>query len=424
MKYSKSLFNLFILSFGSLLGAILGFLCQVILARNLTPTALGNYSAIFFLITTIAPLCGFGISQYWLKIFGQHGWQGMSWVPLSLKFINISTLSILVFLIFWGALIERSISLKLTAMIMSFIIFGQLAIELTSAILQLEEKYNQLAIWQLLQPLLRFIFLFIINYIMNIPFNLPIIATVYVSVALIIGTIGGIKVNQFKKGNFNLQGHKKTKKEREFNISVKTIMKGAAPYGFSGLFYLIYFQLSIVLVKYLISPDAAGYYNIAFVFISAAMILPNVIYQKFLLPKLHRWAYHDKHLFYQSFIKGNYIMGGLGIIVMLTIWFLTPHLIPLFFGIEYYSAVKITQFLSINIPIVYIASSAGSILLTQNNMIHKVKYMGLSALLSLILNLILIPHLGITGAIITNIICNSFLLIIYFIKIKNIFSYD
>lgn len=74
--------------------------------------------------------------------------------------------------------------------------------------------------------------------------------------------------------------------------------------------------------------------------------------------------------------------------------------------------------MAINIPIVYVASSAGSLLVTQEYMKIKVYYMGISALLSLILSVPMIKTFGIEGAIYTNIICNSFILCIYFYKVK------
>jgi O-antigen/teichoic acid export membrane protein len=186
----------------------------------------------------------------------------------------------------------------------------------------------------------------------------------------------------------------------------------------TGLFYLIYYQLGVVFVRHLEGAEASAYYTVAFTFLTAALLVPSVIYQKFLLPKLHRWAYHDKEKFEKSYYYGNYIMLFLGILGFLFLWFFSPYFVNLFFGEKYQNSIHLVQLMAINIPIVYVASSVGSLLVTQEYMKIKVYYMGISALLSLILSVPMIKTYGIEGAIYTNIICNSFILCIYFYKVK------
>src|SRR3546814_4412984 len=48
------------------------------------------------------------------------------------------------------------------------------------------------------------------------------------------------------------------------------------------------------------SDEAAGVYNVAFVIMSAVYLIPSVIYQKFLLPKIHIWANHDQETFVKA----------------------------------------------------------------------------------------------------------------------------
>lgn len=181
---------------------------------------------------------------------------------------------------------------------------------------------------------------------------------------------------------------------------------------------MIYYQLGVVFVRHLEGAEASAYYTVAFTFLSAALLVPSIIYQKFLLPKLHRWAYHDKEKFEKSYYYGNYIMLLLGIFGFLFLWFFSPYFVNLFFGEKYQDSIYLVQLMAINIPIVYVASSAGSLLVTQEYMKIKVYYMGISALLSLILSVPMIKTYGIEGAIYTNIICNSFILIACFYRVR------
>lgn len=109
-------------------------------------------------------------------------------------------------------------------------------------------------------------------------------------------------------------------------------------------------------------------------------------------------------------------MLAFGIISTIFIWLLTPTLIPLVFGDKYNESIKIAQLLSLSLPFIYLASSSGSVLTTRENMKYKVKYMGLTAMTSILLNIILIPSYGITAAIYTSIFCNILLLLLYLKK--------
>src|SRR5687767_12146338 len=68
---------------GSLAGAGFAFLTQVFLARKLGSNDFGAFSSALTTITLLAPLAGFGISQYWLKAFGQEGWAAKRWLKPS-----------------------------------------------------------------------------------------------------------------------------------------------------------------------------------------------------------------------------------------------------------------------------------------------------------------------------------------------------
>lgn len=118
------------------------------------------------------------------------------------------------------------------------------------------------------------------------------------------------------------------------------------PFGLAGIFHLLYFQSDIVLIKYLIGSEAAGIYNVAFMIITVVMILPSIIYQRYLLPKMHRWANHDQKAFNKVYKSGNYLMLGLGVFIMIIVLFSSPFFVPLIFGSSYEQSVLLISVLS------------------------------------------------------------------------------
>ena len=91
MLKQKAFNALALLWLGTLLGAGLAFLIQIILARKLGSEYFGMFSAVLAMVTLVTPLAGFGISQLWLKVFGQERWNAQKWIKPSFDFVILST---------------------------------------------------------------------------------------------------------------------------------------------------------------------------------------------------------------------------------------------------------------------------------------------------------------------------------------------
>ncbi|MCY1308808.1 hypothetical protein D9M70_588450 [compost metagenome] len=98
---------------------------------------------------------------------------------------------------------------------------------------------------------------------------------------------------------------------------------------------------------------------------------------------------------------------------MLAIWGAAFWAIPLLFGKQYLQAIILLNILAVCAPILFVASSVGATLVTQEHMAKKVKYMGAVAVLNIALNLLLIPEFEAVGAAVATVISNLVLLIVY-----------
>lgn len=413
---------------GSTLGAGCAFLTQVILARKLGPDLFGIFVASLNTVNLLSPLAGFGIGQFWLKAFGQEGWQAMRWLPGSFKFISLSTAMVLILLICWASLGPHDENAGIILMILTCHVLGQCSIDLVSSKLQLEERYLKLVLWQSFPHMSR---LFIVTFLAYIAPNLLSAQTVAfsyaaVAFALFVTALGVLL--RLRQGTFELKGHVSPEAPGAQRVADAPGMLQVAlqswPFGVAGLFYLIYYQSDIILLKYMKSAEIAGLYNVAFTILAAVYMLPSVIYQKFLLPKIHRWAHHDRRKFFQIYRQGNVTMLILGLLTMLAIWLLAPWGINFLFGQKYQQAVGLLMTLAVSVPILFVANSVGATLVTKSHMKSKVKCMGAVAGINIILNILLIPHYGAYGAAASTIISNASLLLIYFIYAERIVFSD
>lgn len=411
-----------VLWLGAILGALCAFFAQIQLARELSPEVFGIFASTLAMVVLISPLAGFGIGGFWLKVFGQEGWQALRWIRPSIRFAILSTSLSLVSLYIWAYFGPHDVIVRNLIFIFSIHILGQLALELVSAKLQLEERYLVLAMWQFIPHFFRLSLILLLAFIFNQWFQLYSLAWIFALVATVILIIGFFSLLQMQNGTFLLKGHVKQNNYLETKLTSYQLFLQTWPFGLAGVFHLIYFQSDLILIKYLVSDEAAGFYNIAFLIMTAVYLMPAVIYQKFLLPKIHRWANHNREQFHEVFRKGNWVMFLLGISATLLIWIFAPLLIQVLFGASYSPAINALNILAIAAPVRFVASSVGSVLTTQKHMQSKVGYMGITAAVNIALNFLLIPYYSIIGAAISTVISELFLLLLYIKGSRLVFS--
>ncbi|MFA9594926.1 oligosaccharide flippase family protein [Citrobacter telavivensis] len=410
MRKNKAAGHMIILAVGTLLTALLNFATQFMLAKHMSPSDFGIFSSAFYLTMTVAPLCGFGIPQFWLKAFGSEGWGGVRFLIPGLTFTLFTTSIIIIVLSGWFLYTEYYHQKLL--FLLSFIVLSQVLIELLGAVYQLEENYMAVSVVQTSVYILRFCVLIIICLVFNeVSINNISAGYALISVLMVIVTYGVLK--RLLKKDIYLKGHAKKELIKPPIVDILEMIKESAIFGISGVFYMVYYQVNIVLVKYFISTEDAGYYSVAFLFISAAILFPTVIYQKYLLPKLHRWAYQDVSKLKIVYKYGNILMFLFGVIITCIIYFLSPFIISFLFGQKYIDAVELIQLMAISIPIIYLASNSGAILVTKDNMRAKVKIMSIASIISLISFFLFYKHIGVYAGVLATILSNLFICVAY-----------
>lgn len=416
MKINKdSIKSLSFLWIGSLLGSGSTFVIYVLLARYLGVEKFGIFSSAIAIITVLSLISGFGVAQAWLKHFGKEGWNGVRWLSSSFKLATISIFIVLLILIIWASFGPNDLESKKILYILSFFIIGQMITELVSVKFQLEEKYSYLALWQVIPNLLRLLIIcFFVYLFKDNSFDVITAAYIYSSVAIVFVLIGINQLSKMKNYDFDLKGHGNKIINFTKTPNIKKTFSHSWAFGLGSIFAFIYLQSDIIMLKYISGNETAGYYNVAFIILTAIYIFPSALYQKYLLPKFHRWANHDREKFYNVYKKGNFIMLILGILIAICIWSFSWYFVPLIFGKEYEKSVVLVNVLAFTLPVYFMAFSVASTLITQEHMKKKVIYMGLVAIVNITLNSILIPFYEAIGAAIATVLSNTLLVGIYF----------
>ena len=407
---------LFLTTFGS---GLLVFLTQLILVRLISIAEYGQLVALLAVINLMTPISAYGVGWFWLRAFGEEGWKGFRWLPSSIRLLALTcTLSTIVLVIYTWFKFDESDRLLASALAIP-ILLGQVFAETTSAGLQLEERFFLLAVWQALTQTGRFV-VAVALFAFGVHADVAPIAG-YAALGTVMTVMGLLSIRKLSRGDIGLSGHGIPPAASEHAAdepSLLRIVREATPFCRWTVFYSLYFQSVVILLAALVGKPAAAVYNVAFQIISAAYLVPGVIYSKYMFGKVFRWAEHDVARFYAAFHVGVIGMTVLGLAAMVGVMLASPVLVPILFGRAYVASVPVVVALSATIPIRFLQNAYASLYYSKDNMGRNVLYGGITALFCVSANFILLPHFGLTGAVITQAATELLLLGLYMRGVK------
>jgi len=395
----RALSTISLLGFATAVGAGMVFATQTLIARQLGPASYGLFASSLATVTMIAPLAGFGLTQFRLKVYGVEGWAAQRWLEPSLRFTAGTALLALGIVVAWALTGAPANGTRFTLLALSPVVLSILAVDLVSNKLRLEDRYGAMALWQMTIPASRLLVAISLWVVPNL--TVRFVALSYCAIALIVAAGAVPQLRAMMRGEMDLRGHGPRRDEPSASGARPTTLQlwsQAWAYGVFAVLYPIFFQISTVLLKYLNNDTQAGLYGIALAVMTAIYLIPATIYQKYLLSKLHRWAAHDKPKFWLVYRKGNLAMLALGLLIGLALVLLAPWLVPIVFGDAYRGVAKILMVLALCVPIRFLSTSMGSALLTENHMRYRVIAMAIATGVVVLLNVLLIPRFNELGA--------------------------
>jgi O-antigen/teichoic acid export membrane protein len=396
--WKRALTTISMLGAATALGAVFVFLTQTLLARELGPDDYGLFASSLATVTMIAPLAGFGLTQFRLRVYGVEGWAAARWLRPSLRFTLGTTTTAFAILVFWALFVAPDADTRFDLLVLSPVVLSVLAIDLMSNRLRLEDRYAQMASWQLAIPASRLLVAIALLLIPHLSGRFVAVSYAVISLALV--AAAWPQLRGMRRGEIALKGHG-PRLELPAPVQVPRVSElwsQAWMYGVVAVLYPVFFQISTILLKYLAGDANAGRWSIALAVMTAIYLIPATIYQKFLLSKLHRWAAHDPDKFWLVYRRGNVGMFALGILVSASLVVVAPFVVPLVFGKAYASVTTILMVLALCPPIRFLSTAMGSALLTDSHMRYRVYAMAWATVVAIGLNAALIPGWSEIGA--------------------------
>lgn len=377
-------------SFWRLAGVLPNKLIRLIIvllaARELGPTLFGEYNYAVALVSLAFIVSDWGINILLVRDYQQQADKKMVVASSLLGRLGILLLTMVTALIIllWS---PNNRSLLIPGIIIALTFFSGHLKELFSSIFLAAQKAELEAKLFLFDNIFSIASFLLVFYFSPSVINF---ALVYLFINLLVLLIGYLYARHLIEINL-----------RYSNWSfLKNLLKNGLPLSLFGILGYIFFSTDQLILKYYLGYTEVGYYALATKVILSLQILPSLI-NNVILPIISQKIVNKEKL--SSIVKRGLIgLGGGGAILSLIIISVTPWLIP-FFGPQYASATHLIQWLSLILIFMFMTSLLDHILIAFNKQKQDFYLTAVAAIINLILSLLLIPKLGLNGAVIAGV---------------------
>jgi len=152
-----------------------------------------------------------------------------------------------------------------------------------------------------------------------------------------------------------------------------------------------------VLLKLFMGDVAVGFYSVAYKITFAFQFIPLALVAA-LYPAFSHFAKSDKDQLRRIFNKGFNYLGFIALPLSLGIIALAPEIIIKVYTTEFSSAILPLQLLVASMVFLFMNFALSSMLNATDRQAINTRNLGLAMVLNVILNIILIPKIGIVGA--------------------------
>lgn len=176
----------------------------------------------------------------------------------------------------------------------------------------------------------------------------------------------------------------------------KHLLQVALPFALAAIFVKVYSYVDSIFISKMIDTTAVGIYSIAYKFTYAFQFLPLAFIAAF-YPGLSALVGKDPKKLEQTFMKGMWYMMLLAVPITFGIWLIAPEMV-LLAGNGYEASAPVLQALVFVLIPIFLDFPVGSLLNASDRQATKTGIMGVTMVINVVLNALLIPHFQVLGA--------------------------
>ena len=199
---------------------------------------------------------------------------------------------------------------------------------------------------------------------------------------------------------------------------IKFLFSLSVPFALYGIFQKIYMYLDTILISVLANDYFVGIYQIAFKIVFALQFLP-LAFVASLYPAFALYWTDNKRQLDISFERAMQYLTIISLPICVGIIAIADKIV-IIFKPEYINAIIPLQIIMISLPFIFLNFPIGSLLNACDKQKINTIIMGIALVVSIIINIILIPKFQAIGASITVLITNALIFILGIYQAKKI----
>lgn len=199
------------------------------------------------------------------------------------------------------------------------------------------------------------------------------------------------------------------------------ILKKSWIFCISSVFFIIYFQIAIVLLSIMKSDVDVGYYSAIYRLVVAFYMIPQIIFQ-ILLPYIYQFSLNNKEKFSRVTHTVQKYLLAIAVPLTVLLWLGANPLIQFVYGKSYLPAVLVCQIISFVLIIRFFTYSSAESITAINKQKIRAGIEGITAAVNVVLNLLLIPIYGYVGAAIATLATELTLGALFYLYMENYFK--
>jgi O-antigen/teichoic acid export membrane protein len=201
----------------------------------------------------------------------------------------------------------------------------------------------------------------------------------------------------------------------------KQFVSSSFPLSVALIFGIIYFRVDTLLLSIFQGERSVGLYNAAYNTVIGTAIIAGA-FMNALFPVMSRLYVSSIRRLYQVYVAALLAMSLMGLTIALAGTFFARIIITLLYGPEFMDSVLIFPLLSWGVCFLFMNSMTGNTMNAMDLQVQNMWIVGIAAVTNIVLNLILIPRFGYTGAAITAVSTQALIFVLGFIRIKVFFD--
>jgi O-antigen/teichoic acid export membrane protein len=184
---------------------------------------------------------------------------------------------------------------------------------------------------------------------------------------------------------------------------LKLLFRIGVPFALAGIFSRIYTSLDTVLLSTLAGDAAVGWYSIPIKITLALQFLP-MAFMAALFPAMSEYFVSNKEKLAKTFEKAMHYLMIISLPMAAGIIVLAEPIILRVYTAEYLNSILPLRILMVSLFFLFINFPVGYLLNACNKQVTNTVNMGITVLVSVVLNIILIPRFSYIGAAVTSFI--------------------